>query len=77
MRKWETLTALAAVVLASIGSIRQIPWHAALTGAAVVLILIVGISILIERLSRKTQPPSSFDAAERARKIRERRSKPR
>jgi choline-glycine betaine transporter len=76
MRRWETLTALAAVVLASVGSIPAVPFRVALTAIAVVLVLIVGISRLIAALPKKTrQTPSSFDPAARAKMIRDARSK--
>ena len=78
MRRWETLTALAAVALASLGSIRFIPGHTALTIVAVVLIATVGVSRLMRALAKKNErPASSFDPAQRARMIRERRGKPR
>lgn len=75
MRKWETLTALAAVVLASVGSIPHVPFRVALTVLAVVLITLVGISRLIATLNAKAKGPAAFDPSERARMIREERSK--
>ena len=75
MRRWETFAALAAVVLASIGSIPRVPDRLALTLAAVVLITAVGISRLVAVLARKPKQSSSFDPAERARMIREQRDK--
>ena len=73
MRRWETLTALAAVVLASVGSLPHLPGRLAVTGLAVVLISIVGISRLSESLKRKEKRPDAFDPGERARLIREQR----
>ncbi len=75
MRRWETLSALAAVVLASVGSIPRVPFRAMLTGGAVVLITVVGISRVAAALNAKPKPPASFDPGQRARMIREERSK--
>ena len=75
MRRWETFTALAAVVLASIGSIPHVPFRVALTVAAVMLIAIVGISRLIAALPGKAKESTSFDPAERAKMIRDARNK--
>ena len=75
MRSWETLTALAAVVLASAGAISAVPFHVALTVAAVVLIAIVGISRLLAALPRKAKQSRVSDPGERAKMIREARSK--
>jgi hypothetical protein len=75
MRRWETLTALAAVILASLGSIRAIPGHFVLTMFAVVLIAIVGLSRLLEAMKTKPKSDGSFDPAERAKMIREQRTK--
>ncbi len=75
MRRWETLTALAAVVLASLGGIPHMPFRVALTAAAVALITLVGIARLIAALPRKAKQSSSFDAAERAKMIRDARNK--
>ncbi len=75
MRRWETLTALAAVVLASIGSIPAVPFRYALTGAAVVSILLVGGSRLYVALRSGPKTPAAFDAAQRAREIRAKRDR--
>jgi len=75
MRRWETLTALAAVVLASVGSIPHVRFRVVLTAAAVVLITVVGISRLVTALHAKSKQPAAFDPAQRARMIREERSK--
>lgn len=75
MRRWETLTALAAVVLASIGSIRAVRGHVALTVVAVALILVVGIARLLEARKGAANDESVFDAAGRAQKIRDARGK--
>lgn len=77
MRRWETFTALAAVVAASLGSLPHVPGRLTLTIIAVVLIVIVGVSRLLEALKAKPKAPPSFDPAERARSIRERRGKTR
>ena len=75
MRKWETLTALAAVVLASVGSMPHVPFRLGLTLVAVALIAIVGISRILAALKKNSQPSTSFDPGERARMIREARGK--
>lgn len=75
MRRWETLTALAAVVLASAGSIPAVPFRGVLTAGAVAFIAIVGISRLIAAFPKKAKQSQSFDPAERAKMIREARSK--
>lgn len=76
MRRWETFTALGAVVLASVGSLRMVPWHNLATIAAVVLILGVGASRMAAALSREENNADGFDPAERAKQIRERRKRP-
>lgn len=69
MRRWETLTALGAVVLATLGSIPT-SYRFVFTALAVVLIVIVGVSQLLAAL-QKRRPKDGFDPAELARKIRE------
>jgi len=75
MRRWETFTALAAVVLASVGSLPHLPGRLALTTIAVVLISIVGIARLTETLKGKSKQPAASDPGERAKMIREQRNK--
>jgi hypothetical protein len=75
MRRWETFAALAAVVLASIGSIPRVPFRLAFTLVALALITAVGVSRLATALSRKPKQSLPFDPAERARVIREKRTK--
>lgn len=75
MRRWETFTALAAVVLASLGSIPHVPFRFGLTLIAVALIAVVGLSRVITALKRTPKDSASFDPAARARTIREERSK--
>lgn len=70
MRRWETLAALAAVVVASLGAL-PFPGHALCTFAGIALILLVGVSRLLASLVRRAPPAS--DAAERAARIREQR----
>jgi len=70
MQRWETLMALAAVVIASIGAL-HVPGRTFCTFAALVLLAIVGGSRLFAAMSRR-KPPLS-DAAERAQRIREQR----
>ncbi|MHB8140406.1 MAG: hypothetical protein ACYDHD_04000 [Vulcanimicrobiaceae bacterium] len=71
MRRWETLTALAAVIFASVAAL---PWRGRLPSAviAIVLIAIVGLSRL--RSVRRSRKPM-FDAYERARRIHEERDR--
>ncbi|HTU70830.1 MAG TPA: hypothetical protein VMF11_10985 [Candidatus Baltobacteraceae bacterium] len=72
MRRWETLTALAAVVIASAAAL-PIPDRLTLSIVSVVLLALVSGSMLLRGLSqRKTR---SSDAADRARRIRERRDR--
>lgn len=70
MQRWETLTALAAVVIASIGAL-HVPGRSLFTFAALVLLAIVGGSRLFAAIARRK--PRASDAAERARLIREQR----
>jgi hypothetical protein len=70
MRRWETLTAIAGVVCAVVGSTR-LPDHTAFTYLAIALIVVVGAARLQAALAKKAPAPS--DAAERARRIREQR----
>ncbi|MHB8178664.1 MAG: hypothetical protein ACYDA5_03815 [Vulcanimicrobiaceae bacterium] len=71
MRRWETLTALAAVIFASAAAL---PWRGRLPSAviAIVLIVVVGLSRL--RSVRRSRKPV-FDAYERARRIHEERDR--
>ncbi len=71
MRRWETLTAIAAVICAVVGSTR-LPEHVAFTYLAFALIGAVALARLRAALTRK--PPADTDAAERARRIRDRRT---
>ncbi len=73
MRRWETLTALAAVILASAGAL-PIRGRLALTLAGVLLIAVVGASRLAAGLS-KTGNRSGSDAAQRAQRIRDERER--
>ena len=75
MRRWQTLSALAAVALASIGSIRAVPMHGMMTAFAIVVLAIVGLSLLLEAVKGRPKSTSGFNAGERARMIRERRGK--
>jgi hypothetical protein len=52
MRRWETLTALAAVICAVLGATR-LPWHSTATLLAIVLIAIVGASRLVTALVKQ------------------------
>ncbi len=67
--------ALAAVVLASVGSMPHVPFRFGLTLIAVALIAIVGISRVLAALRRKSNSSPSLDPGERARMIREARGK--
>ncbi len=74
MRRWETFTALAAVVLASASALHI---HDRLFFAllAIVLIAVVGMSRLRASFVQRRGQESSFDAESRARRIREQRNK--
>lgn len=73
MRRWETLTALAAVIAASLGAL-PIPERNLFTLAGVALILVVAVSRLRAAIGgAKRKPPS--DAAERAARIRAQRGR--
>lgn len=71
MRRWETLTALAAVIFATLGSIKT-SYQYALAAVAVVLISLVGFSRLITAFGT-VKKPDGFDPAEQAKRIREQR----
>ena len=73
MRRWETLTALTAVIAASLGAL-PVPGHYVLTLVGVALVLVVAFSRLREMLKGVTHKPPS-DAAERAARIREERER--
>ncbi len=68
MRRWETLTALVAVMCAILGASR-VPGHAILTAAGMTLIAIVAASRLRE-IVRGLNARVPSDAAERAKRIR-------
>jgi len=72
VRRWETFTALSAVVLASVS---ELPIRSRLffAFAAIVLIVIVFISRLRSAISGRKPPQHGFDAAARAERIREQR----
>jgi len=71
MRRWETLTALGAVIVASAAAL-PIPGRVELAIAAIVAVLVVGGSILTRSLAQRARPGET-DAARRARRIREQR----
>lgn len=70
MRRWETLTALAAVVCALVGSM-HFALHAGFTYGAIALLGVVALSRLHAALAKRGSAES--DAAARARRIREQR----
>lgn len=74
MSRAETLTALAAVVLASLAAL-QIPGRIVFALVAIALLMAVGALRLRAALTERKQPRSGFDAADRARRIREEREK--
>jgi len=74
VRRFETLTALAAVVLASLAAL-QIPGRILFAVAAVVLLIAVATSRLRASLEGRKTPRAGFDPAERARQIQQQRSK--
>ncbi len=75
MRRWETLAALAAVILANLAAL-PIPGRLIAALVAVVLILVVGI-VQVRRLLTHRRILPAFDPAERARQIREQRARDR
>lgn len=74
MRRWETFIALLAVIVASVGAL---PVHSRLFFAftAMLLLGVVAVSRLRSAMAGRSQSKPIFDAAERARTIREQRSK--
>jgi hypothetical protein len=68
----ETLVALAAVVFASVAAL-QVPGRLIFAAVAIAMLLAVAGVRLRAALARHGEPPSSFDASERARRIREER----
>jgi membrane protein implicated in regulation of membrane protease activity len=74
MRRWETLTALAAVIIASIGAfpIAGRLWFALF---AILALAIVGAAQVRRALTKNSQPPGGLSAEERARRIREQRNR--
>lgn len=74
MQRWETYTALAAVVLASAAAF-AIPGRLWYAGIAVVLLAVVGGAQLHRSLTARRQTKSGPSAEERARRIREQRNK--
>ena len=71
MRRWETLTAIAAFIFATLGSIKT-SYQYVLIAFAIVLIVLVGLSRLMAAFARE-EPKDGFDPAERAKEIRDRR----
>ncbi|HEY1976779.1 MAG TPA: hypothetical protein VGG89_09555 [Candidatus Baltobacteraceae bacterium] len=70
MSRIQTLLALAAVISASIAAL-QVPGRLIFAAIAVALLIAVAGARLRAALVEKREPPSGFDAAERARQIRE------
>ena len=72
MRRWETHLSLLAVILASVSAL---PTHSRLFFAftAILLLAVVAASRLRSTMLQR-KPKEGFDAAERARAIREQRS---
>jgi hypothetical protein len=68
----ETLLALAAVVFASVAAL-QVPGRLIFAAIAVALLLAVGGARLRAAMAGRREPLPGFDAAERARQIREER----
>jgi hypothetical protein len=66
----QTLLALAAVVFASVAAL-QVPGRTIFAVVAVALLLAVAGARLRAALAGRREPPGGFDAAERARQIRE------
>jgi uncharacterized membrane protein len=74
MRRFETLLALVAVVLASLAAL-QIRGRLLFALAAVVLLLFVGLSRMRASMTAKKKPKAGFDAYDRAERIREERDR--
>jgi hypothetical protein len=68
----QTFLALAAVVFASIAAL-QVPGRLIFAAIGIALLLAVAGARLRTALVERRDPPSGFDAAERARQIREER----
>jgi hypothetical protein len=73
MRRWETLLALLAVVLASLAAL-QIRGRLLFAVAAIVLLAAVGVSRIRAGVARR-RPAPEFDTYERAERIREERER--
>jgi len=73
MRRFETLLALAAVVLASLAGL-QVPGRLFFAAGAVLVLLFVGVSRLRASTGPKA-PKQSFDSYDRAERIREERDR--
>jgi uncharacterized membrane protein len=73
MRRSETLVALLAVVLASLAAL-QIPGRLYFALAAVVLLILVGMSRIRASVQQR-RPKATFDAYDRAERIREERDR--
>jgi hypothetical protein len=76
MRRWETLTALLAVILASASAL-PVRSHLFFAFAAIALLAVVGVSRLRASLVERGGTGDAFDAAHRARLMREKRNRPR
>jgi hypothetical protein len=74
MARWETLLALLAVILASLSAL-PLRGRLLLALAAIALLVLVGMSRLRAGLESRHRRAPGFDAAERARRIREARER--
>ncbi len=74
MQRWETYTALVAVIIAS-ASAFAIPGRLWCAGIAIVLLAVVGGAQLHRSLTGTRQPKSGTSPEERARRIREQRNR--
>jgi hypothetical protein len=74
MQRWETLTALAAVIIASVASL-PVPGRLWYAGVAIVLLAIVGSAQLHRSLTGPRQTKDGPSAEELARRIREQRNR--
>ncbi|MBV8491678.1 MAG: hypothetical protein JO199_14225 [Candidatus Eremiobacteraeota bacterium] len=75
MRRWETLLALVAVILASLSAL-QIPGRIVFALSALLCLSIVGSARLRAAIRKKeAKPKKGFDAYERAMRIQEERDK--
>ena len=74
MRRWETLTALAAVIIASVSAL-QVPGRLWFAGIAILLLALVGGAQLHRSLTGSRETKTGPSPQEIARRIREQRNR--